>query len=111
MKIKILFFILITSLYCPQWASAQSCMANIPGRKITCMNGKWNVIIDAFDVGAGDWMALYKDRKPKNKTEFVEYSFDKGPVLNVPGDFNSQMPELNHYESTVWYKKTFSYLK
>jgi beta-glucuronidase len=27
----------------------------------------------------------------------------------VPGDFNSQMPELTYFEGTVWYKKTFKH--
>jgi hypothetical protein len=33
--------------------------------------------------------------------------FEGGPLLNVPGDFNTQMPELTYIEETVWYKKTF----
>jgi beta-glucuronidase len=108
MKTKMLLWVLITGLSCINNVFAQTFMANIPGRKVTSLNGKWNIIIDAFDAGAGDWMAIYKDRKPKNKTEFVEYSYDEGPTLNVPGDFNSQKTELFYYESTVWYKRTFS---
>jgi beta-glucuronidase len=29
--------------------------------------------------------------------------------LRVPGDWNSQTPELLYYEGTVWYKKSFDY--
>lgn len=48
-------------------------------------------------------------KKPQKKTDFIEYSFDAGPTLQVPGDFNTQMPELAYMEGTVWYKKTFGY--
>lgn len=88
--------------------NAQLPMENIPGRNAVSLNGKWNIIIDQFDAGIGDWAAYWKDRKPKTKTDFVEYSFDNGPTLDVPGDFNSQLPELELYESSVWYKKTFT---
>jgi len=45
-------------------------------------------------TGAGDWRQVWQERKPEKKTDFIEYSFEGGPVLNVPGDFNSQMTEL-----------------
>jgi beta-glucuronidase len=38
----------------------------------------------------------------------VEYAFDGAPTLRVPGDFNTQLPELFYVEGTVWYKKTFT---
>lgn len=87
--------------------SAQEFMTNIPARKQTSLNGKWQVIIDPYDVGIKSWKTLYKDKKPEGKDDFYEYSFDGGPVFDVPGDFNSQLPELKNYESTIWYKKTF----
>ncbi|GAB2806411.1 beta-glucuronidase [Ferruginibacter profundus] len=84
-------------------------MGNIMGRKTISLNGKWKVIIDPND--AGERMGVGKDAKAKTNTDFLEYSFDDAPTLNVPGDFNSQMPELTYYESVVWYKKTFGYKK
>lgn len=88
--------------------NAQELMTNIPDRTQTSLNGKWQVIIDPYDVGIASWKAIYKDKKPVEKSDFYEYSFDGGPVFDVPGDFNSQLPELRYYESTVWYKKTFT---
>ncbi len=82
-------------------------MMNAPNRHITSLNGKWQVIVDPLE--SGNWKQIWKDRKPEKKTDFVEYSFDGSPMLNVPGDFNSQMAELTYYEGTVWYKKTFTY--
>jgi beta-glucuronidase len=50
---------------------------------------------------------VWQEKKPQKKTDFVEYSFDGGPYLKVPGDFNSQLCELTYLEGTVWYKKQF----
>ena len=84
---------------------AQSAMTNVEGRHTTSLNGKWQAIIDPTD--GGDWRQVWKEPKPVKKTDFFEYSFEGGPQLNVPGDFNTQMPELTYLEGTVWYKKTF----
>ena len=86
---------------------AQSAMTNVSARHCTNLNGKWQVIIDP--TGAGDWRQVWQEKKPEKKTDFIEYSFEGGPSLNVPGDFNSQMTELKYFEGTVWYKKTFNY--
>lgn len=86
---------------------AQSAMINVSARHCTNLNGKWQVIIDP--AGAGDWRQVWKEKKPEKKTDFFEYSFEGGPVFNVPGDFNSQMTELKYFEGTVWYKKSFDY--
>ena len=86
---------------------AQSFMMNPYGCKnAELLNGKWNAIIDLF--GRGEAMKFYQNRKPKTKTEFVEYSFEDGLRLNVPGDFNSQVPELKYYEGNVWYQRHFT---
>jgi beta-glucuronidase len=87
--------------------NAQSAMINVSARHCTSLNGKWQAIIDPS--GAGDWRQVWQERKPEKKTDFVEYSFEGGPLFNVPGDFNSQMTELKYFEGTVWYKKTFNY--
>ncbi len=111
MKSKLLYFLLI-ALICISFCgagslSAQSAMINVSARNCTSLNGKWEVIIDP--IGAGDWRQVWQERKPQKKSDFIEYSFEGGPVLNVPGDFNSQLTELKYYEGTVWYKKTFNY--
>jgi beta-glucuronidase len=87
--------------------SAQTAMINVDGRNTTSLNGKWTVLLDP--TGIGDWKQVWQEKKPQSKTDFVEYSFDGGPELQVPGDFNSQMCELAYFEGTVWYKKQFSY--
>lgn len=91
--------------------SAQTFLTNVAGRNTLSLNGKWNYIIDPLDAGNETWISLWKDKKPTGKSDFYEYSFDQSPSMNVPGDFNSQLPELKYYEGTVWYKKVFNYNK
>lgn len=78
---------------------------NVYGRDITLLNGKWNAIIDLFDQGRSKKMWL--NHKIENNTQFYEYSWENGIRLNVPGDFNSQLPQLQYYEGTVWYSRYF----
>lgn len=84
-------------------------MINVYGRKTVNLNGEWQVILDP--AGAGDWRQVWTERKPKAKTDFVEYSFEGGPTLRVPGDFNTQIAEMFYVEGVVWYKKSFAYNK
>ncbi len=88
-------------------AHARKAMINVQSRNTKSLNGYWTVIIDP--TGAGDPKQLWQEKRPQQKTDFMEYSFDGGPELNVPGDFNSQICELTYYEGTLWYKKQFNY--
>lgn len=81
-------------------------MQNVYGRDYELLNGKWDAIIDLYDLGRSK--KLWLNQKPQNDTEFFEYSFDGGLRLNVPGDFNSQIPQLQYYEGTVWYSRHFN---
>ena len=105
-KKKILVALII--LFC-NYLQAQTAMVNVQSRNLTSLNGKWKVIIDP--TGIGDWRQVWQEKKPQKKNDFVEYSFEGGPELDVPGDFNIQMPELTYFEGTVWYKKQFSHTK
>lgn len=78
---------------------------NAYGRKSRSLNGEWHAVVDPF--GSGKRSGIWKNRKPAGNNEFREYSFDEGLILNVPGDFNSQLPELKYYEGTVWYGRYF----
>lgn len=86
---------------------SQSLLSNIEGRNFISLNGKWEIIIDPFNAGAGNWKPIWKDLRPAGQTDFYEYKFDPAITLNVPGDWNSQQSDLFYYEGTIWYKKTF----
>jgi len=98
---------LATMLICtaPQLI-AQSFMMNPYGcAGAVSLNGKWNAIVDPYDRGGQ--AKFYLNAKPQKKSGFLEYSFDGGLRLDVPGDFNSQTPELKYYEGNMWYQRTF----
>jgi beta-glucuronidase len=88
-------------------------VTNVDGRRTTSLDGAWRAIVDAFDTGYYDYRhepradGFFLDRKPKDETDRVEYSFDASPTLLVPGDWNTQRASLLYYEGTVWYRRTF----
>ena len=92
-------------------------MINIDGRHATSLNGRWQIIIDPYETGYYDYRyqprsdGYFRNTKPASPSDLVEYDFDSGQQLNVPGDWNSQDEKLLFYEGTVWYKKSFDYSK
>lgn len=122
MKLHVVIFILFSY---PSFNSLQSqndLINNVYNRNTTSLNGDWNYIIDPYENGyynyryvpfdqqESPWAsAFFLNSKPQDSTDLIEYDFDKMPSLEVPGDWNSQTPELLYYEGTVWYKKSFDY--
>src|SRR5690606_1228079 len=86
----------------PAFSSAQPFMANISGRNTIRLSGEWQIIADWYD--RGEQRKIFLDEPPKNKNSFNEYCFSD-QTLTVPGDWNSQRPDLKYYEGVVWYKK------
>ncbi len=109
-----MFLLVLASGMCA-YASQSELVANVDGRKTVSLNGKWEVIIDPFETGYYDYRYLpsangfFKNIKAKDKSDRIEYSFDTGNILNVPGDWNTQREMLFFYEGTIWYKKSFDY--
>ena len=104
----LLVTVFCTLVFFASKAQYASLLANVHGRERISLNGKWQVIVDPFNAGAGRWKAVWKDQKPTGKNDFYEYAFIPSVSLQVPGDWNHQQPELKYYEGTIWYKKTFS---
>jgi len=93
--------------------SALHLIANVFGRKHQSLNGDWHTIVDPYENGYYDYRyeplaePYGKNKKPASVSDRIEYDFDQSPTLKVPGDWNSQRPELSLYEGTVWYKTSF----
>jgi len=110
---KCVFLLALAAAALPQ-ASA-SAMVNVADRKTISLNGKWRVIVDPYENGFYDFRmqedknGYFRDAKPQDKSDRVEYDFDTSAQLDVPGDWNSQRESLFFYEGTVWYRKTFDY--
>jgi beta-glucuronidase len=98
---------------------AETVIADVFARNVTSLNGKWNIIIDPYDTGYFDYRrqpydangkvtgGYALDKQAKDKSDLVEYNFDTSPMLNVPGDWNSQDDKLLYYEGSIWYRKKF----
>jgi beta-glucuronidase len=84
-------------------------IANLASRSTLNLNGAWHTIVDPYETGLSG--RYFEDRKALGKNELIEYNFEAAPLLNVPGDWNSQRESLLFYEGPVWYERVFSYTK
>jgi beta-glucuronidase len=79
------------------------------------LNGRWHVIVDPYENGYYDYRqtprahGYFDDAPPASKSDLVEYDFARSPELNVPGDWNTQRPDLLYYEGTIWYERRFDW--
>ncbi len=84
-------------------------LVNASARDYQSLNGKWNITIDESGLG---WNVItkhdYLDEGgvyPQTGMRLIERSFDSSNQLTVPGDWNSQRPELDRYRSRILYHK------
>nr|WP_321412312.1 glycoside hydrolase family 2 TIM barrel-domain containing protein [uncultured Carboxylicivirga sp.] len=82
-------------------------ITNTQNRDFTNLNGKWEYVLDPFKTGGMGGMAVYRNAVAKEKTDRVEYSFDKAQTLWVPGSWNIQEPVLTYFEGNIWYRRMF----
>jgi beta-glucuronidase len=92
-------------------------ITDMPHRHTVSLSGQWHSVIDMYDNGSVTYdgqhnaNGFFRNAHPQTKHDLVEYDFDKSALLKVPGDWNTQRPELMFYEGTVWYERSFSYQK
>lgn len=110
-------FLFLTSVIA---LAQENIIQNIYSRQHTSLNGRWNYIIDPYEMGYYDYRhepfdqtksgkgGFYDDRKQMNKSELIEYNFDIAPTMKIPGDWNSQVEKLEFYEGTVWFRREFN---
>ena len=86
---------------------------NVNAYECLLLNGEWNYIVDVQEEGYYDYRmnpypwGFFQNAKPKRPEDLIEYDFDKSPVMQIPGDWNTQDERLFFYEGTVWFKKSF----
>ncbi|MPM10563.1 Beta-glucuronidase [bioreactor metagenome] len=89
---------------------------NIGDRVGISLDGAWRTIVDPFENGYYDYRlqplkkGYFADQQYNDRTRLQEYDFNDDKILAVPGDWNTQRPELYYYEGTVWYRKLFSFV-
>jgi beta-glucuronidase len=103
-------------------SAATTCVAeevpllqNVLSRSTVSLNGSWHYIVDVQEEGYYDdrmkptpW-GFFHNAKPQKPEDLIEYDFDKAPVMQVPGDWNTQDERLFFYEGTVWFKRAFQW--
>ena len=122
-KIKIIGAILLV-LNITQLFAQEDLLINVYNRPSTSLNGQWNYIVDPYENGFYNYRlepfenqespgngAFFINAKQKDKSDLIEYDFDKSGMIKVPSDWNSQKEKLFYYEGSVWYKKSFDYKK
>jgi beta-glucuronidase len=90
-------------------------LINVNGRSTTSLDGQWKSIVDPYENGYYDYRRkpiannFGLDKDIVDKSVLQEYDFSTDKSLFVPGDWNTQRPELYYYEGTVWYRKRFEF--
>ncbi len=89
---------------------------NIADRQAWSLDGQWKYLVDQYGIGyytyrripLPDSESFFADNSFDNdRTKLVEYSFDRGGDIRVPGDWNTQFDKLYYYEGMVWYRTLF----
>lgn len=113
---RCLFLLALSVLAFPVFAQQSSTLlVDVDHRAATSLDGAWHFIVDPYRGGWGSNTdepgtrgyaanAHYKPGGP-----LLEYDFAKSPVLQVPGDWNSQRQDLFYYEGLLWYQRDFTY--
>jgi beta-glucuronidase len=114
----ILAALLASATAAHSWAPAPgntTLLVNIDHRPATSLDGDWRVIVDQYATGLYDFhQNLRKDGffmnapfDPNGHPQ--DYNFANASTLKVPGDWNTQRPELLYYEGPIWYEKDFEH--
>ena len=96
--------------------SFQTLLVGIDHRTVTNLDGDWHYLVDQSPAPA-----LYTGNGQINDRGYAqnthpnistgphngEYDFSTAPTLHVPGDWNTQVPQLFNYEGVVWYQRDF----
>lgn len=85
-------------------------IGNIAGRKTISLNGTWQAIIaPGSSPITSSFGLIERNVRPKSPSDLIEFSFENGLTLRVPGDWNTQDERLFFYRGKVWYKRNFDY--
>ena len=109
--------LLLAMLALPALGADSLTIQNALQRSSLSLNGQWKRIIDPYENGYYNHRyqphenGYFKNAKMQTPADLVEYNFDTAPKIKVPGDWNTQEPELFLYEGTVWYHKRFKLAK
>jgi beta-glucuronidase len=93
----------------------QTLLVGVDRRAVTSLDGDWHYLVDqspgkALYTGSGEIndksyaMNTHPNIVGKHNDE---YDFATAPTIKVPGDWNTQIPQLFNYEGVLWYQRDF----
>ena len=94
----------------------QTLLVGADHRSVTSLDGEWHYLVDQApardlytETGAINDAGYAMNTHPNISSgpHNEEYDFATAPTLKVPGDWNTQVPELYNYEGVLWYQRDF----
>ncbi len=95
----------------------QTLLVGVDHRTVTSLDGDWHYLVDQSPA-----RALYTSSGQINDKSYglnehpnivgkhnQEYDFSTAPTIKVPGDWNTQLPQLFNYEGVLWYQRDFDF--
>jgi beta-glucuronidase len=113
MKPKIFSLFIMAAFALTVQAKELPLIGSVLSRESASLNGEWNYIVDVQEEGYYDYRmnptpwGFFRNAKPQQPEDLIEYDFDKAATMNIPGDWNTQDERLFFYEGTVWLKTSF----
>ena len=93
----------------------QTLLVGVDHRTVTSLDGDWHYLVDMPPFGQ-----LYSGNGQINDHGYAmnshpnlvgkhnaEYDFATAPTIKVPGDWNTQIPQLFNFEGVLWYQRDF----
>jgi beta-glucuronidase len=93
----------------------QTLLVGVDHRTVTSLDGDWHYLVDMPPAGQ-----LYTGNSQINDHGYAmnshpnlvgkhnaEYDFATAPTIKVPGDWNTQVPQLFNFEGVLWYQRDF----
>ncbi|QYU68963.1 hypothetical protein J4558_02135 [Leptolyngbya sp. 15MV] len=85
---------------------------SVHAREISDLSGQWHYIVDPMRMGFRQGrMRNFSRDLVQREQELLEYEWDSAPLLSVPGDWTSQVAELEWYEGLVWKRRRFAWVE
>src|SRR5450631_2034819 len=117
-RLTLVLALCVASFACTAFAqqNLQTLLVGIDHRTTTSLNGDWHYLVDqsparALYTGTGEIndRSYALNTRPNISTgpHNEEYDFATAPTLRVPGDWNTQVPQLFNYEGVIWYQRDF----
>lgn len=105
----------------PSLARAQkplrTLLVGVDRRQSVSLDGEWHYLVDQPPFSSlyrsdgtvrDDGYAQNTHPNISSGPHNGEYDFATAPTLKVPGDWNTQVPELFRFEGVVWYQRDFA---